>query len=292
MDNITESKQPVEARIRSSRFFNVMAIIAIILIALELFLFSVFTSGLISDLTADEPLVNPFGIFGFFFIVLPFLASSMLEYYAVFRRKKTAAVILAVGSFLICFLFFIFVVISVIEIVYNKESLFDFIEILGAFFALSLTFFIIGMFHKKWIGIIDKELPPVTKANWNISNKERFAIVVILMITAVLTYMLALSNPPPSAHNVRPDQAPFDLPKDATNVSYARGFHSDAFEFDISETGFRQWVDEDIRSYNSSRSAIEIITINEPYELQRCASFSSLIPGPKKINIDKGLRYT
>ncbi len=117
------------------------------------------------------------------------------------------------------------------------------------------------------------------------------ALTAIACVTALVTYFVR-STPPRYAENVARYKAPFDLPAEATEISFCQGYRGTiAYEFTIDENGFVEWLESGIGSLESDAANVSLQPITVPYSIRRYNSLAANLTGPDSITIANGLHY-
>ena len=82
---------------------------------------------------------------------------------------------------------------------------------------------------------------------YQLSMREWLGLSALISICAAVTGHSVSNQHPQQAQHVTRKEAPFDLPMDATDISYHYHFRSGfACEFTTSETGFLTWLEAEI----------------------------------------------
>jgi len=118
------------------------------------------------------------------------------------------------------------------------------------------------------------------------------AVGVSAAMTGIATQYIR-SAPLKYAENITPSVSPFGLPDGATDFSYCKGYRGTiAYEFNIDESSFCEWVNLGIGSIESKSAGISLREITSPYTIRLYYTYSFELNGPNRITINSGLYYS
>lgn len=129
-------------------------------------------------------------------------------------------------------------------------------------------------------------------AGSRLSIREGVVGAITIVGVTGLAWCFIESAPPRCAKNVAREDVPFNLPADATEISYCQGFRGTvAYEFTTSECAFVEWVEGGIGSLESEAAGIPLQSITSSFTIQRYGMLAPELGGPEYGIIADGLYY-
>ena len=123
---------------------------------------------------------------------------------------------------------------------------------------------------EQFLNSSEQEATPSKGRLLRFSLRELLLVVTVVAVICGLTSYIARGTLPRCAENVDRSKAPFDLPLEATDISYARGYRGTIiYEFTIDEDGFRKWVNSGIGSLESQSADVPLRPISSPVRIYR-----------------------
>jgi hypothetical protein len=178
------------------------------------------------------------------------LMIGLSQYVAVFRGNRVAAQLIALSFICTTFGAALFLVLIVWDS-FVRRGFPDVVLFLGA--GLMSYSAALGWLNFQWSRKLvdwEKQVPSLEKdaqrqlgTRFHLTLREIFVLVTVLAgVFAMLPRFVADSHPQAAEHVTR-TEAPFYLPKDATDACYCYGYRGTvAYEFTTSEAGFLEWA--------------------------------------------------
>ena len=263
------------------RLFHVAVSVLVILVSLFLI------SAAIATFMAD---LDPCSVFGGAILILLPAVLAIQQYRATFRHIRSAAKMAAGMLFFVGIVSAFVAFMIIIEVVRQGDAL-----PWGILITQMILFSVAANTARclnLWWG---RGLPYEAESY----SSPRFTIRELLAATAAVCFVAAVSSyivrsiPPTYGEHVDLADAPFDLPENATNISFCHGFRGTvAYEFTTDVASFRDWVDAGIGSIESEASDVKLVPITSPVSITRYIACSTDLTGPDSITVANGLHYS
>jgi hypothetical protein len=221
----------------------------------------------------------------------PAVVLAILQYRAAFCQKAKAASATAVFLFIIGGFMFVGFASTLGEILLEgvPVSPSDWASLLLPILAVASVGCFGGWINLRWSRRL-KLAPPSADRPARSLARHLSAVAAGVACVAILAAYLIRTTPPQYAENVSRDEAPFDLPAGARDVSYCRGVRGAiAYEFTIDEDGFAAWVNSRIEQLKSDAHSVSLKPITEPCTIRRYCALSRDLTGPDSVTVTDGL---
>ena len=124
------------------------------------------------------------------------------------------------------------------------------------------------------------------------SIRELLGAMALVSVIAGLGVTLPRDDSPRYAEHVSADKVRLNLPDNATDISYAKGFRGTiAYEFTTDEKSFIEWFESGIGSFEAEAAGVPLKQITQPTGIRRYYEFSDSLTGPDYFQISNGLEY-
>lgn len=227
-------------------------------------------------------------------ILLPFPSLLLTQQYlGTFRNQIRGAVITSCLLFLVAAAALLTFVMTLGEVVMAGAEI-PWIRLLHPMLAVGCVSCISAWANLRWSQRLKQTttVPAYKGARVWFSKLDLLAFVAAMVSVSALATLFIQAIPPRFAENVSSDKAPFGLPREATRVSFYQGYRGTiAYEFEIEEKGFVEWVESGIGSPESNSANIQLQTITIPYSVRRYTSLAPHLNGSDSITIANGLYY-
>ncbi len=219
---------------------------------------------------------NPFAIVGALVIVPVCAALAIQQYRGVFRYSARAAAFAGWGLCALSALLLFGLMCTVCEALLSAGSLSVLLRemwiglIAWAVGGASLLF--IGWQDIVWARVLRKAADmgfPFPRPR-GFSMRELLAAMTVIAVLIGFTASVVHSSASRSREHVTPADTPFNLPTDATDVSFCRtSSGTTAFEFQCSEAAFRTWWEAGVESPEARAAKVELGEVDGSYEIDR-----------------------